>query len=410
MSKKIFIPFLALLLLGSTSFITGCDNNGNSTSQTVFTESDFVEDSSFSADPESHLVIKFLEHPNFGDTENDTGEMGNDVIPVSYKRTLNHTYCWDDDDQDAAHFMTVVDSEGVEILRLGANEECKTVLIERGSYVITIHHDGRIEQTHPIFIVPDSGLVAKNDGAKSEGILARAGRVILDFFPKIDIGFTETTIAQQQPPPITTILNTLMCIGCDFSGANLSNLIFTSVNFFTSDMSNANLTNTNLSGANLQNVNFTGTDLTVAILTSASLSNALWTDGTCRCALQNSVGMCGGCPPCPCNFNTVPMSTACWGGQSLESFMSLSTPAGCGLNNGIVMGSQTQTMLVATSPAGDTCQIIVRDGSCATGVSNVVFPTPEELPNCITDIENYVRDLNSSGISMLDLPSFICTP
>lgn len=150
--------------------------------------------------------------------------------------------------------------------------------------------------------------------------MARAGRLLSDIFPKLDIGFTETTMAQQQPPSITTILNTLMCIGCDFSGADLSNLNFTSVNFFTSDMSNANLTNTNLSGTVLQNVNFTGTDLTVAILTSATLINAIWTDGVCRCSFENSVGGCGGCPVCPCDFNSVPISTACWGGQNVNTF------------------------------------------------------------------------------------------
>ena len=406
MIKKTFIAFITLLFLVSVLFI-GCDNNNNGSSQTVFTEGDFVDNPPFSADPEDHIVIKFLEHPNSGDQESDTGEIGNDVVPLNYKRTLDHTYCWDDDDQDAEHFMTIVDSEGTEILRLRANEECETVLIERGSYVMTIHHDSRIEEIHPIFIVPQSGLIAKNNNAKPGGILARARRVALDFFPKLDIGFTETTIAQTTPS-ITTILNTLMCIGCDFSGANLSNLNFSSVNFFTANLSNVNLTNTNLSGANLQNVNFTDTDLTVAILTSASLSNAIWTDGECRCTIQNSVGMCGGCPPCPCDFRAVPISTVCWGAPqiSVSTFTSLSA-GGCGLNGfDNVSGSNSQTMTVDTQ----TCQIIARDQACAQGVSNVLFPTPEEIPNCVDDIENYVRDLNSSGISSLDLPSFNCTP
>lgn len=182
MNKKIFIPFIALLLITSASFI-GCDDNDNRSSQTVLTENNFADDSSLSADPETHIVIKFLEHPNSGDQESDTGETGNDVVPLNYKRTLNHTYCWDDDDQDAEHFMTIVDSEGVEILRLGANEECETVLIERGSYTMTIHHDGRIEETHPIFIVPESGLMAKNEDAKPGGDIGKSGEIIIRHFP-----------------------------------------------------------------------------------------------------------------------------------------------------------------------------------------------------------------------------------
>lgn len=404
MRNQTFLSFMALMLLGSVSFI-GCDNNDNRSSQTVFTESDFVDDSSFSADAEDHIVIKFLEHPNSTDQENDTGETGNDVVPINYKQTLNHTYCWDDGDQGAEHFMILRDSEGAEILRLGANEDCVTALIETGSYEMTIHHDGRIQQTHPIFIVPDSGLMAKKGETNPEGILAIAKEYLTDIFQNWDIGITKTSLAQTTPS-IMTILNTTMCVGCDLSGANLSNLDFSSVNFFTANMSNVNLTNTNLSGANLQNVNFNGTDLTVANLTFASLSNAIWTDGVCRCSINNSVGMCGGCPPCPCDFNSVPISTACWGVQSVDTFTSLSV-GGCGLSGfRNATGENTQTMTVDNQ----TCQIIARDQACAQGISTVLFPTSEEHPNCVADIENYVRDLNSSGISLLDIPSFSCGP
>lgn len=80
---------------------------------------------------------------------------------------------------------------------------------------------------------------------------------------------------------------------------------------------------------------------------------------------------------------------------------------GCGLSAfNPATGSNTQTMTVDTQ----TCQIIARDPSCVVGVSTVLFPTSEEFPNCVDDIENYVRDLNSSGLSSLDLPSFNCTP
>jgi len=409
LNKKLFISFIFLLILASASFI-GCEDNNNGSSQTVIIENNFVDDASLSADPETHNVIKFLEHPDSTDQQSDTGEIGNDVIPLNYKQTINHTYCWDDDDQDAEHFMTIIDSEGMEILRLGANEECITALIEAGSYEMVIHHDGKIEETLPIFIVPESTLMAKNQEVKYEGILERADKFLSHIFLKYDMGFTETTMAQTAPS-ITTILNTLMCVGCNLSGTDLSNLNFSSVNFFTANMTNTNLINTNLSGAILTNVIFTDANLTNANLTSATLSNALWTDGTCRCAIENSVGTCLGCPPCPCNFNAVPITTACWGGQGISTFTSLST-GGCGLDNGIsaATGNQTQTMLVMASPAGDTCQIIVRDSSCAQGVSNIPFISLEELDTCTAEIETYITQLNSSGITAVDLPPFNCTP
>ena len=197
-----------------------------------------------------------------------------------------------------------------------------------------------------------------------------------------------------------------MCVGCNLSGTDLSNLNFSGVNFFTANMTDALLVNTNLEGANLQNVTFTGVDLTVANLFQANLSNAIWTDGICRCAL-NSLNSCVGCPPCPCNFNSVPMTSTCWGGEGLTTFTSLST-GGCGLSSG--SGPQSQTMVVMTSAAGDTCQIIVRNQTCAQGVSNIPFISSEEVESCALDIENYVTELNSSGITILDLQSFSCDP
>src|SRR3546814_16713266 len=59
----------------------------------------------------------------FRSDENDTGETGDDLIPLRYANTLEHTFCWEDDDGNAGHFMELHDSEGSEILRLDVNGE-----------------------------------------------------------------------------------------------------------------------------------------------------------------------------------------------------------------------------------------------------------------------------------------------
>jgi len=110
MKKQTFISFMVLLLLASVSFIgCGSDGGGGSSQDTqALTENDFAEDPSIVAEPTGGVVVTFLEPPDSEEPENDTGEIGVDIIPYTYKRTLNHTFCWEDDDPDAEHFMVLL--------------------------------------------------------------------------------------------------------------------------------------------------------------------------------------------------------------------------------------------------------------------------------------------------------------
>ena len=148
-----------VLLLGFISLgaIVGCNNNGgvgSSQDTQALTENDFSDDPSLSADPTGGVVVMFLEHPDSEKPDNDTGEVGIDRIPHRYTSTLNHTFCWVDDDGDAEHFMELEDSDGNVILKIDVNGQCVTELIEAGDYVMIIHHDGKKEKTHPVFIIP----------------------------------------------------------------------------------------------------------------------------------------------------------------------------------------------------------------------------------------------------------------
>jgi len=268
MKNQTFISFMALLLLASVSFI-GCDNDGGGVSSQdtqALTENDFAGDPFLRADPEKHLLVYFLEHPGSDNPGNDTGGVGNDTIPYTYTRTLNHTLCWEDDDADAEHFMELEDSDGNEIFRLDVNGECITVVLEAGDYKMIIFHDGRIEETLPIFIIPElnGDLEAKKEETIPEGILGRAGRILSNVLEKLDISITQITNAQSLEDNRITLLNTNSCVGCDLAEADLRE-------------------------ADLREV-----DLTQANLTQADLSGATWCDG-CICAQKVSIGTCVGC-------------------------------------------------------------------------------------------------------------------
>lgn len=278
------LVFVALFGFMSLGAIGGCsdNNNGGQNGAQALTENDFVNDITLSANPEKHLVVKFLEHPDAEGTENDTGEVGNDVLPLTYKRTLEHTFCWEDDDPGAGHFMELDDDEGNLIFRLDVNGDCLTEIIEAGDYIMTIHHDGRILTTHTIFIIPDTD--NNQQATETQGLIHRFKLVVASLVENIQNTVSKDAIAQSVQDNINTLISTNSCPRCNLSGADLSN----------ADLSNANLSNADLSGAKLVNADLSSADLTGVTLSSTDFSDATWCDGQCMCG-DNSLDTCVGC-------------------------------------------------------------------------------------------------------------------
>jgi len=272
-SQEHFMKCLGfVLLLGFISFgaIVGCNNNGgggSSQDTQALTENDFSKDPGLSADPTGGVVIIFLEHQDSEKPDNDTGEVGIDRIPHRYTSTLNHTFCWEDDDGDAEHFMELVDSEGNEILKIDVNGECVTAVIEPGDYVMTIHHDGKIEKTHPIFIIPGrSGEQAAQRIDTNEGLLKSEKNIYARLINNLHNIITREANAQTVADNVATLLNTNSCSGCDLQDADLSDADV--------DLSDAELSEANLSGANLSEVSLCDANLNEADLSGANLNEA----------------------------------------------------------------------------------------------------------------------------------------
>ena len=203
-----FILLLGFISLGA---IGGCNNNGGGTSSQdarALTESDFANDPNLVANPQEGVVVLFLEHPDSEEPDNDTGNVGNDAIPYRYTRTLNHTFCFTDDNDGSKHFMILQNTDGVEVLRALANGGCVSARVEAGDDKVILSHGGHIDEIDPIFLtpIPENEQVTKRDEfdqkefKTANGILSKMHRYIpgglVNYFESISNVFTRPAIAQ----------------------------------------------------------------------------------------------------------------------------------------------------------------------------------------------------------------------
>lgn len=335
---------LLILLLGIISFgaIGGCSNNGQGTADPL-TENDFVANAELSADPERGIVVQFLESPNSEIAENDSGTTGVDEFPVKYERTIAQTFCWEDKDSEAAHFMELLDSEGSQVVVVNANGECVDAIIEEGDYKMVLHHDGRTNTSHTIFARP----VAQNSELtqNSKGVINRFKLSVSSIIAQINHMVLNEAVAQSEDPDETNfniqwLLINGSCINCSLLGANFFNQDLNGVNLTGADLRFSNLTSTRMVGATLRDADFreatiifsdlTGADLvrtdfrfsalfgsdlpgadltaaklqmtdltnvnfTDAVLNDANFGLATWCDGSCICDENSSIGVCNGC-------------------------------------------------------------------------------------------------------------------
>jgi len=243
------IPVIAILLILVPSRFSK-PVKGSSDTLSVRTENDFVTDPNLVALPDEDIVAVLLESQDCNVLDKDTGGKGYDIIPYRYAGSMEQTFCWDDRNKDAGHYMVLVNDEGVEVLQVNANGECATGMVEAGDYEMRVFHDGLTEKNVAVFIVPENN--------KS----------------------TLSTASGETLENISTFLDTDKCVGCDLSGANLYNADLSGVDLegaVLNDaiLANANLRDANLRGADLKNADLTGATLVGAVLAGADLTNAV---------------------------------------------------------------------------------------------------------------------------------------
>lgn len=333
----IVLSFLSLGLIG------GCGDGGGGNDSQALTENDFAEDSSLRAELDEGVVVTFLESPMSEQTENDTGEIGVDEVPVIYKETTEQTFCWEDDNAQAMHFMELRDLEGNLILTAEANGDCVTQVIEAGEYVINIFHDESAGDPLPIFLIPNPE--ESEQARETEGLIDRLKLAASNILKRIEETVTRDARAQTVIQNTQTLFRTNSCVECNLDRARLRNATLIDVNLSGANLHLAELGGANLSGANLSSANmsatlareavFIGADmrgaimfltflidadlsgvdlsganlnqtilreadlsgaiLNQAIVRNAEFSSATWCDG-CICAAE-SFGTCDGCAP-----------------------------------------------------------------------------------------------------------------
>jgi len=295
----LFITFLCIMSLG---LIGGCSDSSGGNESQALTENDFAEDSALRADLDG-VVITFLESPMSEEAENDTGKVGMDLVPVAYRQSTEQTFCWEDDEASAMHFMELKDSQGSVILTVEANGDCVSEVIEEGNYVMSIHHDGGIEDTLPIFLIPNSE--ESEQARETEGLIDRFKLVASNILKRIERTVTKEAKAQTVMKNIDTLLSTRKCVECDltrarFGSADLRDVILRDAILRHTILRFARLSGADFTGADLRDADlrviglqteviFTGADLRDADMRGANFRGADLRDADLRGAIMREV-------------------------------------------------------------------------------------------------------------------------
>ncbi len=255
------LNIIALLIL--VTAVISCDDNNNENNTQALTEIDFANDPSLRADGNSDVVVDLLEPPNSGVSENDTGTVGEDIIPINYSVTQSQTICWEDDDAQAMHMMELRDAGGNEVLTVEVNTGCVTQVIEAGDYVMAFMHDGRSNDTLPIFITPD--LDDEELARETSGFFNRLMKAVPGLLNNFYNNIYSEAKAQTNRE---TLIRTNMCPMCNLRGANLND----------ADLRGVILTGANLIEARLNRADLTEADLSDAILRRAIMLKVIMED------------------------------------------------------------------------------------------------------------------------------------
>ena len=241
------------------------------------------------ADPERGVVVNLLESAGSTPPEQDTGDVGSDVIPYEYGTTVTHTFCWDDDDLEAAHVMTLHDGAGAEILRLQPNGACVAATIEPGAYSLhllprrpirggarRLHRTCRIAtsrqsgQTSRLCCTRTSASAARSNSRTSPRQTWQHPNLTEAHLSGADLSSAILTGAQLDR---ATMVRAILA-GADLREASMFHADLTDANLFRATLADAKVNYADLGGADLSSANLAGAQLVRARLQMANLEGA----------------------------------------------------------------------------------------------------------------------------------------
>lgn len=277
--RKLFNYCSLLLLLIFTAALSGCSDSivnssdVNTGKYKALTESQFNSNAVAYATPGSVVYVD-LENLNAppDSVREDTGAIGEDVIPYKYTETAVHRIKLDAGAQFKAR---LVSEAGAVVYQLNAPGDTARVSIPAGNYKLyltsTVSSDtyGAYGIAQPVFIQPDSAAIVSGAGAPPQG------------------GY--------DPDQLNQLLTTRKCTSCNLRGvtilfkdlqgadltrAFLSNSTFDHVNFDHARFDNAQWDASNISSTSLKNASFYKTILNESTFLFADFSNAILTNAS----------------------------------------------------------------------------------------------------------------------------------
>jgi uncharacterized protein YjbI with pentapeptide repeats len=233
--------FFLLLVTASFTIFSGCGDSVTNSAVTTalrqaMVERQFVLSSSLKAEAGAVIVVD-LEDLNSPAGADDTGPIGEDIIPYNYTSTAEHRF----EIADSSNFKIkmVSDSSGATLFEL--NPASSTVVtIPAGNYKL---HLISLEN----YSVSDS-----------------ASNVVF-IQPNTETAFTSSLSGGYNPDDLNTLLNTRKCVKCNLDNANFDQMNLSGVTIGLSSLQYAGFNYTNLQNAtivgNVIRSNFYAADL-----------------------------------------------------------------------------------------------------------------------------------------------------
>lgn len=248
-SKKLFFEieaFIFFLVALSFTILSGCSDSVTNSTVTASTHPAMVE-KQFVLSPglkalAGAVITVDLEDLNSPATADDTGPIGEDIIPYSYATTAEHRF--EIGSESNFKIKMVNDSSRVTLFELNSASSIIKI-IPAGNYKLHLisleNYSASDTKSNVVFIQPNK-----------------------------ETSFTSSLSGGYNPDDLNTLLKTGKCKYCNLEDANLSKMNLKKIellycglnnaNFSESDLDNARMTNNDVFNVNFTRANISGVD------------------------------------------------------------------------------------------------------------------------------------------------------
>ena len=237
---------------------------------------------------EDDTIVVDLENKDVTAEEDDTGTLGEDIIPVNYTQDINGTIKWEGPKN--GNYLELKDKDGNVIYKLEQGGDAVTKDIKKGEYTIEITSNEATDKdgpkSQPVFIrVQDNLSVSGNLWHLMWAVSNSCSKCCLSsgYYPGLNFSRRDFSYSDLWHANLSGVnLYKANLSNAYLEGADLSRSVLDTANLSGANLSGANLSGADLGGANLTGTNFTGAnfsglDLAGRSFDGLNLSNANFT-------------------------------------------------------------------------------------------------------------------------------------